>query len=321
MNIHFAAETLNGDVSSRDTVLCPGPGHSAGDRSLSVTFDANAPDGFLVNSFANDDWQDCRDHVRQLLGLGSFEGQGRKTRPIAHVAPRLAVPTPEAVRRQEFAASLWQEARPIGGSLAERYLIGRGIVLHRDIFDGRALRFHPACPFRLDSGETIRLPSMLGAMVNIETSAFAGIHRTALAAGGHGKARVRGLDDAKKMLGSNKGACVKLFPDEAVTTGLAIAEGIETALSVIGNFGFSPTWAALTAGTISHFPVLPYVECLSIFADNDLAKMQGGRLRQAGNEAAMQCAERWTATGRESVIWTPPDIGSDFNDLSGRIAA
>jgi hypothetical protein len=34
---------------------------------MSVTFDANAPDGFLVNSFANDDWQDCRDHVRRRL--------------------------------------------------------------------------------------------------------------------------------------------------------------------------------------------------------------------------------------------------------------
>jgi hypothetical protein len=106
-----------------------------------------------------------------------------------------------------------------------------------------------------------------------------------------------------------------------VTTGLAIAEGIETALSVIGNFGVFPTWAALTTGTVSRFPVLPYVECLTIFADNDPAKMQGGRLRQAGNEAAMQCARHWTAAGRESVIWTPPDIGSDFNDLSGRVAA
>lgn len=32
MNIHFVAKTLNGDVSNRCTVLCPGPGHSAGDR-------------------------------------------------------------------------------------------------------------------------------------------------------------------------------------------------------------------------------------------------------------------------------------------------
>jgi len=51
MNLHLAARALGGTASSRDTVLCRGPGHSAGDRSLSVTFDADAPDGFLVNSF------------------------------------------------------------------------------------------------------------------------------------------------------------------------------------------------------------------------------------------------------------------------------
>jgi hypothetical protein len=313
MNLHFAAKALGGIVSSRDTVLCPGPGHSAGDRSLSVTFDANAPDGFLVNSFANDDWQDCRDHVRRLLGLGSFGGNGRQEKVAVSVAPRPAIPSPEAVQRREFALSLWQEARPIGGTIVERYLNGRGIMLPAEAFSGHALRFHPACPFRLDSGETVRLPAMLGMMTNIETGEFQGVHRTALQPAGSGKARVRRLDDAKKMLGSSKGACVRLSPDDAVTTGLAIAEGIETALAVIGNFGVSPVWAALSAGTMARFPVLPGIECLSIFADNDASG--------TGSNAARDCSGRWVSAGRECVIWTPPDIGSDFNDLSGRIAA
>jgi hypothetical protein len=229
------------------------------------------------------------------------------------MASRPAVSSPEAVQRREFALSLWQEARQIGGTVAERYLSGRGIVLPADAFSGHALRFHSACPFRLDSGETVRLPTMLGMMTNIETGEFQGVHRTALQADGNGKARVRGLDDAKKMLGSSKGACVRLSPDEAVTAGLAIAEGIETALAVIGNFGISPVWATLSAGTMSRFPVLLGIECLSIFADNDASG--------TGGNAARECSERWTTAGRECVIWTPPDIGSDFNDLSGRTAA
>ncbi len=313
MNLHFAAKALGGTVSSRDTVLCPGPGHSAGDRSLSVTFDADAPDGFLVNSFANDDWQDCRDHVRRLLGLESFGGNGMREKVMVSVAPRPAIPSPEAVQRREFALSLWQEARQIGGTVAERYLVGRGIVLTADAFAAHALRFHPACPFRLDSGETVRLPTMLGIMTNIETGEFQGVHRTALQADGNGKARVRGLDEAKKMLGSSKGACVRLSPDDAVTTGLAIAEGIETALAVIGNFGVSPVWATLSAGTMARFPILPGIECLSIFADNDASN--------TGSNAARDCSGRWTSAGRECVIWTPPDIGSDFNNLVERQAA
>jgi hypothetical protein len=313
MNLHFAAKALGGTVSSRDTVLCPGPGHSAGDRSLSVTFDADAPDGFLVNSFANDDWQDCRDHVRRALGLGSFDGNGRQEKVAVSVAPRPAIPSQKAVQRREFALSLWQDARPIGGTIAERYLNGRGIMLPADAFSGHALRFHPACPFRLDSGETVRLPAMLGMMTNIETGEFQGVHRTALQADGSGKAQVRGLDDAKKMLGSSKGACVRLSPDEAVTAGLAIAEGIETALAVIGNFGVSPVWATLSAGTMARFPVLPGIECLSIFADNDASG--------TGSNAARDCSARWAGAARECVIWTPPNIGSDFNDISGRVAA
>ena len=47
----------------------PGPGHSAKDRSLSITLDASAPDGFLVYSFAGDDWVHCKDYVREKLSV------------------------------------------------------------------------------------------------------------------------------------------------------------------------------------------------------------------------------------------------------------
>jgi hypothetical protein len=62
------AELLGGDVQGAE-VLCPGPGHSAGDRSLSVKPDPADREGFVTHSFAGDDWKDCRDHVRKELGL------------------------------------------------------------------------------------------------------------------------------------------------------------------------------------------------------------------------------------------------------------
>jgi hypothetical protein len=68
------AERLGGEVRGGE-VLCPGPGHSGGDRSLSVKPDAGAPDGFLIHSFAGDDPVTCRDHVRQRLGLPAFEAR------------------------------------------------------------------------------------------------------------------------------------------------------------------------------------------------------------------------------------------------------
>jgi AAA domain len=61
--------------------MAPGPGHSPHDRSLSVTLDANAPDGFLVHSFAGDDPIACKDHVRAKLGLPAFQPQDRRREP------------------------------------------------------------------------------------------------------------------------------------------------------------------------------------------------------------------------------------------------
>jgi 5S rRNA maturation endonuclease (ribonuclease M5) len=67
LDLPSMARALGGDVQSGQ-VLCPGPGHSAEDRSLSVKPDKDDPDGFVVHSFCGDDWKVCRDHVRQQLG-------------------------------------------------------------------------------------------------------------------------------------------------------------------------------------------------------------------------------------------------------------
>jgi hypothetical protein len=40
------ARALVGEVAGHNTVLAPGPGHSARDRSLSIKLDPTAPDGF-----------------------------------------------------------------------------------------------------------------------------------------------------------------------------------------------------------------------------------------------------------------------------------
>jgi 5S rRNA maturation endonuclease (ribonuclease M5) len=66
------AELLGGDVRG-DEVLCPGPRHSAADRSLAVKPDKDDDEGFVINSFAGDGWKDCRAHVRKKLGLPERE--------------------------------------------------------------------------------------------------------------------------------------------------------------------------------------------------------------------------------------------------------
>src|SRR5262245_18299504 len=67
-----AAELLGGEVRG-DQILCPGPGHSKADRSLSVRRSQDDREGFVVNSFANDSSKACREHVREKLGLEPFD--------------------------------------------------------------------------------------------------------------------------------------------------------------------------------------------------------------------------------------------------------
>jgi len=63
-----AAAALDGEVRG-GAILCPGPGHSPTDRSLSVKPDGCDAEGFVVHSFAGDDWKQCRELVRSKLGL------------------------------------------------------------------------------------------------------------------------------------------------------------------------------------------------------------------------------------------------------------
>src|SRR5262249_36771310 len=70
---------LGGEISG-GRLLCPGPGHSAADRSLSIKLDTGAPDGFVVHSFAGDDPIECKDYVRSKAGLPAFKPNGGKGR-------------------------------------------------------------------------------------------------------------------------------------------------------------------------------------------------------------------------------------------------
>ena len=104
----------------------------------------------------------------------------------------------------------------------------------------------------------------------------------------------------KKMYGP--AAVCKINADEDVTTGLGITEGIEDALTVIAA-GWRPMWAALSAGGIARFQVLPGIESLTIFGDAD----------PTGLAAAQECQARWRAAGRECPIVLPPHDGTDWN--------
>jgi hypothetical protein len=86
IDIRAVARALGGEVVGRDTVVAPGPGHSRKDRSLSVRLVANGE--FIVHSHAGDDWQQCKDYVRERLGWPAWQpGDGRDRRVALQRVP------------------------------------------------------------------------------------------------------------------------------------------------------------------------------------------------------------------------------------------
>jgi hypothetical protein len=269
-SLQSIAAALGGNAS-RNSILCPGPGHSRKDRSLKVTFKSDG--SFSVTSFSGDDWRECKDFIREKLGLPS--DWKREPANDNNTIIRLCERTDDEPARIRSALGRWEASIPIPGMLTAVYLASRGLQ-----YSGDALRFR----------ENDR--TMVALMTDAVTNEPTGVHCTFLDREGHKIGR--------KMYGRAAGAVVRLSPDEDVHYGLGIGEGIETCLAT----GFTPIWACLSAGTMTAFPVLDGVECLTIFADHD----------HAGMSAANACGRRWHDAGREVEIVAPSAIGADFAD-------
>jgi putative DNA primase/helicase len=282
------AKALGGEVSGK-SVLAPGPGHSAKDRSLSVKPSVIDPDGFIVHSHAGDDWRQCREHVRARLGLSGF-------RPRRELKRRIINPSDDgAERKLELAVRIWREAVNPCKTLVEAYLKSRRLDLP-DEAAHEAIRFHPLCQVGHD-----RFPAMVCLVRNIATNELQAIHRTALAP--DGTSIKRNGKTHRMSLGPITGGAIKLDPDEDVTQGLCIGEGVETTLSG-RQMGLRPVWSLVNTGGIANFPILPGIEGLHLFAENDA--------NGASAKAVEECARRWHGAGRDVFIITP-DVG-DLND-------
>jgi hypothetical protein len=272
------------------------------DRQPSLSL-RDADDGkLLVKCFAGCDYRDILAELRRrgLLDDRSDFRTARAPTRKASLPPKPADPGKDG--HSGFAAAIWRDAVDPRGTLAEKYLKGRGIELADDL-GGRVVRFHGHCPFgKSHAGKTIHVPALIAAFRPIrnddETKPPQAIHRIGL--------KPDGTKIDKMMLGSVGGCAVKLDPDDMVEEGLGISEGVETGLKVRAR-GWQPVWALGSAGAIRTFEPIPGVEVLTIFADND----ESG----TGIEAARECARRWAKAGCEAVVYTPKARGKDWADV------
>lgn len=205
---------------------------------------------------------------------------------------KIAKSTPDESKTLEYALKLWSQTQSAENTPVQAYLRGRGITcsIPSDI------RYHLLLRHSRSGKE---FPAMVAAIRHSLSNEIIGIHRTWILPDGSGKAPVK---PNKMMLGGSKGGSVQLAPAEPK---MAVAEGIETALSVFQETGIA-TWAALSTSGITGLilPDLPTASEIVIAGDNDVA----------GHKAALQAAELWTKKGRKAFTAFPP-LHNDFNDL------
>lgn len=303
MNLHHAARALGGEVNGPGRILCPGPGHSPSDRSLSVRFDGG---DFTVHSFAGDDWRACKDYVRERLGFQKWEpGDGRDRRissdrvrdwdrgAVDDEAGGRARSEDDLIRIRR-ARELWEEAGDPRGTLAETYLRSRCLDLDERLA-GNVLRYLARCPWRDENtGCTIFVPAMVAAFRSIDDDEVTAVHRIALTD--------NGSKIGRRMLGVVHRAAVKLDPAGGE---LAIGEGVETCMAT-RQLGIGvPTWALGSVGAINFFPLLDGVSKLHLI----------GEAGDASRQAVEICGTRWKREGRRVFLRKPRDGHSDFNDV------
>jgi putative DNA primase/helicase len=189
-------------------------------------------------------------------------------------------------------------AMPIAGTVAEQYLRSRGLsdlavsdlLFHADLAHRESRTSHPA----------------MVATVRNQTGERIAIHRTWLGAGGNGKANI---EKPRMMLGPVAGGAVRLA-EVGSDNVLGVAEGIETALSVMAACPHLPVWATLSAVGLERVVLPPEVQSVVILADHDASGV--------GLRAAEALAARLVAEERGVHIAMPSNEGDDFNDLLQR---
>jgi phage/plasmid primase-like uncharacterized protein len=290
-HIGFAAADLAHHLGGRKSGhgwIARCPAHNDHNPSLSIS---EADDGtVLVHCFAGCEQQ----RVLHPLADRGLRVNG-KTSQRSFVAPERQQKCERAddAARKSAALAIWNAAMPAGGTPVQTYLKSRGITLPIPA----SIRFHHKLPHHPSA---TKWPAMVALIVNVDGAPI-GVHRTYLALDGKAKAPVV---PAKMTLGPCRHGAVRLDaikPNEW----LIIAEGIETALSVMQDG--MPAWAAISAGGMKNLKLPPEAKMVALCADNDA--------NGVGQHAAQTAGKKFVREGREVRIATPHIADADWNDV------
>jgi hypothetical protein len=249
----------------------------------------------------------------QWLGLAasSPEHNAQTNAPPPNETAPPGAPDPEVRARQRGALRLFLDAQPsLAGTPAALYLAARGIDLAELGRQPRSLRFFP----ELWNRESLRSWPAIIAAITDGAGKHIATHRTWLAKDAEGVWRKAPLREPKMCLGPMAGGSIRLWrgasgkPLAQAPEGetVAIAEGIETALSVVIACPELRVLSAVSLGNMARVVLPAAVRTVILCADND------------GNNAAaargLARAVTHFAEGARVVRIARSPIGKDFND-------
>lgn len=223
---------------------------------------------------------------------------GCATNAILHALRRLnlhdrgTLEMPPAAPKRDLTAialRLWKASEPLAGTLAERYLLARGLSPPFP----RSLRFNRATVLGSGSAKQV-FPAMIAAVEN--DLGLISVQRTFLDR--HDVLR-KPVPKPKLSLGLLGAGAIRLAP---ATDELGLAEGIEDALSAMEWFG-TPTWALGGVERLAFVAIPRSVRRVIVYGDR-------------GRAAARLLAKARThlgADGRE-LINRIPACNDDWND-------
>ena len=286
MSLASIVRAIGGDLyAGGRCASVPGPGHGPQDRSVSLLL---VGDRVVINTFAGEDWRQVAHHLRKL-GLIGPAGQLLDHRSAGAPA---AVERPNPLARVGCARQLWDDARPLPGTLSERHCRGRGVVGALSA----ALRHHPAVPAAVYQAAGVRRPALVAAIRAVDGE-LCGVEVTYLAPNGE-RARMR---TPRKTVGAcPAGAAVRLDP---CGPSLLVGEGVFTTLSAGRRFG-RPAWALLSVRNLVRWRPPPGVADVLVAGD-----------RGAVGEAAMDAlVGELKSQGVSAAGRLPPTPFADWND-------
>jgi putative DNA primase/helicase len=245
------------------------PAHADREPSLKIKDDPRKNDRLDVICFGGCGWREVKSELRRQ---GLIGGYGRLARHCEGTKGPNADRSHEdeySADRQRLALRLWGDAKPLPGTLGERYFREtRGLDL-------TGLDLHHAIRWNQGVG------AIIGLMTDPRSGVPTGAHRTFV--------DLHGNKIERRMLARQ--GVIRLNHDADVVEGLGIAEGIESSLAFMLS-GWRPVWAMPSASALASFPPQPGVEALTIYHDKD----------EGGLRAAEVCAEAWAEGGKEVFL-------------------